>query len=945
MKQKRDENILSKYENCNDFNFKRKDSKESKVISCIKEYFTTNKTLTRDKFDEFLIFIDLKSIWSTEDEQNILWNSIIQNSPNKKYIDYESALRGILELFTEDDDIKNNSIDNILMEENNINESIDKFLKSLNGSHKMLYDIEFINYIFFDKDNINITNNSIENIFSEIKSKYKFITINEKDIKKYLNLFNITVNKDIINYVNNSIDNILEQNKINNNNFYFLSTHTNDNSRAISFSNNLQNKDIDFSFLNQNELFDKLLDLDKIIFDCMDSLIHFYNKKYLIDLTKKYIQNYLLSTKNNIYNSLKQIIENENKRKASESNFSESNEENNNEINILKNTKQKSKFVFKRETHKKGKSNILNININKIINQNNNNNYNKNDNNNIQFVENENENEIYNYNDNDNDNDNENEDESDLRKSLSQPKRKLNRNKSDTHEKLITFHFKKKLKKNISYCDLKKLEQLKESEPFNFINNNEENNYKSRNNYFTEKKQAQTMRSSRSSFGNSFFTGSMDDNKNEIFPINNNIETRLLFESTDNLENVDEDNDLINKGTPTLNPFDSMDNKDYSENDEENFSDYVNENNNNNNNNKNNNDLDNLNINRNKEKSIKCQNPNNFTFGSEPKTDNNKNEDITIPPKIKLSGDIDEYFSNYNNTLINKIHSNKKFKLGHYDFKYIYKNNKIKKLFISNKDKMNIMEFLTDDIFIVSSNGLKKQKATLVISSLYFYFLKQNTQMTCISKANINSLETISLSSRNCNLVHFSFQKGTDFIVETFRRMEILRFLKDTIKKKKIKINVSHNFIIKKKNGETETINFKKLFSYTPNFENTYKIGILFKYQENFFSSRFHERLVVLCSIGLMYFEENEKIPKIIIPIIGTTIKYIQVQGSEKLYCFQLKTINDEIYVFGSKIKKEIYDWMYEFFMAKIKYSLKLKDISPNIITQQKGKFHKQKAF
>ena len=59
-------------------------------------------------------------------------------------------------------------------------------------------------------------------------------------------------------------------------------------------------------------------------------------------------------------------------------------------------------------------------------------------------------------------------------------------------------------------------------------------------------------------------------------------------------------------------------------------------------------------------------------------------------------------------------------------------------------------------------------------------------------------------------------------------------------------------------------------------------MGILYKYQENFFSASFHERLVVLCCLGLMYFEENEKCPKVIIPIIGTTIKSLTIKGVEK---------------------------------------------------------------
>ena len=43
----------------------------------------------------------------------------------------------------------------------------------------------------------------------------------------------------------------------------------------------------------------------------------------------------------------------------------------------------------------------------------------------------------------------------------------------------------------------------------------------------------------------------------------------------------------------------------------------------------------------------------------------------------------------------------------------------------------------------------------------------------------------------------------------------------------------------------------------TPNFENAQKVGILLKYKEGFFSSYFQEKLFALCSIGLIYFDDD----------------------------------------------------------------------------------------
>ena len=876
----------SKYDNNIKHNFKRKDSKQTKVTLLIKDYFKSHNSLTKEQFDDFLKFIDLKSIWYTKEEQNILWNSIISNSKNKFAINYDSAFKGIMDLFKEDDDeIKNKSNKknkSVSMEEIKI--KFDKYLKSLNGNEELLYDIEFINYIFLDKDAFNLNKNNIENIINEIRIKYKFITINGKDITNYFSYFNFNINREIINNINTLIENILfEQNKNNNNNISF-SYYNNNDSR--SFSNSSNNE-------NNGELLDRLLEIDKIIFDCMDSLIYFYSNKNLIELTKKYIQNYLLLSKNKIYNNLKVIFENNNKIMSDsiipfqneESNINDNLNINNNNLIFIKKEKPKSKYLSKSELinvkkdqmHQKSYSNLLNIN--KIIEQNN--------------------------------------------EDLKESKKSNKKNNADASENLFSLNYNKKLKKNISYRNLKELNRIKEFEPFNL---NQKGEKLSRNFHYnlTEKKGFKNQRNDESSL----FENSIEDSN--IFSFSDTINEQYLIK-TANLENLDEN--LINKGTPTLNPLESIDNKDpYFNEDLNYYKDFLDENK----------IIDqNININQEKNDLQKIQNLNNFTFG---KAENPDNEKI----KIKLSGDIDCNIPNYtNNFKLSSNDSNKKFiKIGYYDFKYLYKNNHIKKLFNLNHEKINPMKFLTDEVNIIQIKDSKKQKAILMMSGSSFYLLNANNQMNCLSKKDNKSLKCIFISSRNCNLILFSFESASDILIETYRRLEILKFIKEIIKDKNIKINISHNFAIKKKHGDNDSVNLKKskLLTYSPNFENALKIGVLYKYQEYFFSNKFHERLVVLCCLGLMYFEENDKSPKVIIPIIGTTIKFLTAQEDQKLYCFQLKTINDDRYIFGSKIYKEILDWIQEFSMIKKRYFLKLKEIEPNLVVYDKNKFHKQKG-
>ena len=918
MKEKDLKKIYLKFDNIN--SIKKKDSKQAKALMLIKDYFNKHSLLTKDKFNEFLIFIDLKSIWSTKEEQNFLWNSLLSYSSNKKSLDYSAALKGIKDFLNFGDEDPKKNIDNNKKSIKLTIEAFNKYINNINENKQYLYDIEFINYIFFDKENTLVNNNIIENIIDNIKLNYKFMSITEKEIKNYFNCFKSSnINKELINEINSIIEKHLEKNKNNN----IILNDNNILSRNISFSafesNTNNNKDTNSHRLNHNELFDKLAYLDKIIFDSMDSLINSCENNKLIDLFKKYIQNYVLPMKKNIYNELRIIIENGSPQGESITNISFQNEEiNNNNINSNRQNnnyiysfnlnqieKQKDKYLTKKDILYTKKDENEGKFFNNILNNNNM------INDNIELGEIENiDNTLK-----------KNESEQQLfKKSILYKKAKHNRNKSDMQEKLM-FNFNNKLKKNISYCNFNKLNQIKEIDIFNINNKGQ---ILSRNNYLTEKKVFQTQRDDDSSF----YEGSIEDLN--IYSLGENIN------DINYLDNLDNNNKIIQEGTPTLNPLDLTDNKspnykgefDYCGND---FNENKNE--------------QNINIDEEKEKNnlSKCKDLNNFTFG---KDENNKKENIL---KMKLPGDIDGNFqniSNSSNNLLFSINKNKKFiKLGHYDFKYLYKNNHIKKLFTQSNDKLNAMKFLTDEVYIIPNNNLKKIKSILVISSSFLYLLKSNSHMTCISKINIKSLKSISISSRNCNLILFIFDKASDIFLETYRRMEILAFIKEFIDKK-IKINISHSFGIKKDIGENDSINSKKskMFINTPNFENAQKIGILSKYQENFFSASFQERLVVLSCIGLMYFEENEKCPKIIIPIIGTSIKTLTINNAtEKLYCFQLKVKNDENYIFGSKIKKEIIDWINEFSLIKKEYFLKLKEIEPTLILNQKSKFSNKK--
>ena len=218
-----------KEENKNILN--KQESKENITKLKIQEYFSKNKFLTKNNFQSFIEFIGLGEIWSTEADQNILWDTIISYSNDKENVEHEAALKGISDFFNEEDSVNedksNGSETDIslnlqnskskLDNEDNVEKSfenhncIDEFINSLNDDIEKFYGIKFINEIYFNDylNNNNLSFNKNE-IINEIKNKYKFIKLSEELLKKYFNqialnnnsLYDTEINISLIKYIN-----------------------------------------------------------------------------------------------------------------------------------------------------------------------------------------------------------------------------------------------------------------------------------------------------------------------------------------------------------------------------------------------------------------------------------------------------------------------------------------------------------------------------------------------------------------------------------------------------------------------------------------------------------------------------------------------------------------------------------------------------------------------
>ena len=979
----------SKSTSINNFSNEKSASKKDKVKSRIKEYFEKENQLIKEDFDSFLSFIGLKDIWSTEDEQKFLWESIINKAKDKDNIDYEATLEGICELFEyeEDDllDIKKEDADFIEKNEEddsdlfndliNTNENcIDEYLNGIQNNTRLIFGIKFVNDFFLKKyiinnSNINKSNminsintintnkvndNEIENginnesnksnnvnieeeievtqltnklnkkifiniddILNEIKTKYRFIMINKEELNNYFNnlvknnifgsrksitscciiikndkLQEYCLDKELLTYVNTMLKkSIIKEEK----------------EKKLD-----ENKENDENIINaeyeydNEQIIEKLKQFDYAISDIFE-IISLNRDNEIKNLLKIYNYNYIIPQKKYLYKKLDEIIkENKNNEKSkldeteSQLNINQINNSNNNNNNQSKiimvpndendylkqqinNLKERNEYLLKE--NKELKKNLPNdkneiilknskIKINKL-NIPKSNTYNSSGNSNLNSK---------NY--------------------ISSREQQHFRNKTVGDENSIFNMLNQKSNSNGPHCHTNRNPLI--SLNLNKLNKgNSNSNNNSNNNLLNETNNGKSINAGNKTNSVDYNGEEFTNSKMDLFSINgnNNIKEKFLLETTE----------FGNEpSTPTLTPRSKVfEDNSFCLGDEHNLRigskiSAILSSRECNNSKENNNDSNNKLINFNKKKKM--------SFGINTELYNNESDD------------------NCNDLVGNKYR---------YDFKYLSLNKKINKLLLHNNENLNSYEIFSDQINYIL-NGEKKQKGILLITSQCFYILDESTEMNCILRISHQLLSSLSIAKNNFNHLLIQFNEGSFIIIEIFSRIHLLHYLKELYYEynyKKININFCNSFIIKLKNNLVYTYELKnrKDIIMTPNFENAQKIGILHKYQENFFSAYFDEKIVVLTSIGLIVFDKTYfNKPQIIIPIIGSAIKSIVATDKKKLYCFKIKTINNETFIFGSNNKKEINDWMKELNAYKDLYESRMNNIIDDFVITTK---------
>ena len=240
-------------------------------------------------------------------------------------------------------------------------------------------------------------------------------------------------------------------------------------------------------------------------------------------------------------------------------------------------------------------------------------------------------------------------------------------------------------------------------------------------------------------------------------------------------------------------------------------------------------------------------------------------------------------------------------------------------------DNANEKNIYSDQVFLLSTDKKKLEKKLILLtpSNIYIIDEKNATFNNIISKDEINKF---AISNRNLNIL--AILKNQEIIILlTLRRMDLLFYLRENYRKSQRTIGISYldKFKMNIKGKETELSVTDKIFSTFSNFDGAIKIGYLLKLSH--FLKIFEQRLVVLTSIGLIIFDEPNKPPERLYPIIGSKVEKVLGNKYKRSNCFEITTLAGEVKVFSAYKERELNSWLEEFAKVQKDFENKMKTL------------------
>ena len=240
---------------------------------------------------------------------------------------------------------------------------------------------------------------------------------------------------------------------------------------------------------------------------------------------------------------------------------------------------------------------------------------------------------------------------------------------------------------------------------------------------------------------------------------------------------------------------------------------------------------------------------------------------------------------------------------------------------------------MSDFIFLYDKK-LKKKRVVILITSKNVICLDL-TSWKPIFMSELSNLSNVSISSKNCTLVSFSFVNG-DLLMESYRRIDLIvycaRYMKEA-SLKMFKLKIRKNFKSSNKPGKggpgegshpeddapLKDIPLKDLEKAKKQIEtgflqetirNSKKSGYLRVFKKGLFSSAFSENFFILSDLGLVCFKKyGDKKAQGFLPILGGSISVVPKNVYNKDNIFNIRFADEES-VLQASSKVEMEDWI-----------------------------------
>lgn len=171
---------------------------------------------------------------------------------------------------------------------------------------------------------------------------------------------------------------------------------------------------------------------------------------------------------------------------------------------------------------------------------------------------------------------------------------------------------------------------------------------------------------------------------------------------------------------------------------------------------------------------------------------------------------------------------------------------------------------LSDHIYVFGSKMKRKRMSILVTENgIYLFTGKRNKKLKLERRYPLKNLTQVTITAKNYTLTLFSFTSGYDLLIDSYRRLDIILYIAQVVKKsgnELFKLTYLQSFKLKKRDREEVKIDYKKNFkSQLPilqeTFRNTYRCGYLKIRKRRLFGYHFPEYFFMLSNIGIVYFK------------------------------------------------------------------------------------------